>query len=83
MRLVPIVLALVLTSCSYIRYEREDVSVVGLEIGVNKALSGFNYETDNAKVNIESLDNNQTDGLKALTEGITTGVLRVLDLEWT
>lgn len=74
--IVPLMLTLCLTSCSYIRYDRGDVSVVGLEVGTNKALSGFSYESDVAKVNIESLDKDQTDGLKAITEGITAGVLK-------
>lgn len=65
-----------LTGCSYISYVSENVSVIGIEFGTDKALAGFSYETTNGKVNIESLEKNQTNGLEALAEGITKGAIK-------
>lgn len=71
-----ILLLLLLTGCSYVHYQRGDVSVIGLEIGTDKALAGFSYQTESAKVSLDSMDSNQTNSLSAIAEGITKGAIK-------
>lgn len=69
-------LLIFLTGCSYVHYQRGDVSVVGIELGTDKALAGFSYQTESAKVSLDSMDSNQTDSLEAIAEGITKGAIK-------
>lgn len=71
-----ILILLMMTGCSYVHYQRGDVSVIGLEVGTDKALAGFSYETESAKVSLESMKSNQTDSLEAIAEGITKGAIK-------
>jgi len=67
--------------CSHIHYVRtyadgSTLDVVGDELGVDKALSGFKYQTGDTNIGIDSLDQNQTNGLAAITEAVVKGAIK-------
>lgn len=69
-------LLLLLSGCSYVHYQKGDVDVIGIELGTDKALAGFKYESDTAQVTLDSLDSNQTNSLSAIVEGATKGAIK-------
>lgn len=73
---VILLVAISLTGCSCISYESETAKVSICEFCTDNTLTGFNYETLNAKVSIDSLEANQTNSLEALAEGITKGAIK-------
>ena len=78
-RVLFIAYALTMASCSYVTYTRNadgSVSAAGFEIGVDKALSGFRYQNGDIEMAIDSLDQNQTNGLAAITEAVVKGAIK-------
>lgn len=76
MKILFILMLMALQACSYVSYKRGDIEVTGFEIGTDKALADFSYESDAAKIAIGSLDQNQTNGLSAIVEGAVKGAVK-------
>lgn len=78
MKPLTLLLALLLSGCSYINYQREGVSVTGIEFGTDKALAGFLYKANGVEVSVESLHANQTNSLSAIVEGAVAGTAKAM-----
>lgn len=74
---------LLLQACSHVSYVKifpdgSRLEVDAAEFGTDKALSGFRYQSDTARLEIDSLDQNQTKGLAAIVEGAVRGAAKGL-----
>jgi len=68
-----------LAGCSYVTYTRNpdgSITASGFEIGTDKALSGFRYQNGEVDMAIDSLDQNQTNALSAITEAAVKGAVK-------
>ena len=77
--IIYVAFSLMMVGCSYVNYVRNpdgSVSASGFEIGVDKALSGFHYQNGDIELAIDSLDQNQTNGLAAITEAVVKGAIK-------
>lgn len=68
MKMIFLFLCLILPSCSYVKYQRGDVTVTGIEFGTDKALSGFHAKSDQLEVSVDSMDSNQTNGMQQINQ---------------
>lgn len=74
---------LLLQACSHISYVKTfqdgtKLEVTGVEIGTDKALEGFRYQSDAVQMEVDSLEQNQTNGLAAIVEGAVRGAAKGL-----
>jgi hypothetical protein len=73
-----LLLLICLTGCTYSHYsDSSGISAYGWSFGSNNALEGLQYarNKEGTQFQIKGLEQNQTDGLKALAEGITKGAI--------
>jgi hypothetical protein len=67
-----------LTGCTYSHYSDGKITAYGWSFGSNNALEGMQYgqNKEGTQFQIKGLEQNQTDGLKAIVEGAVAGTVK-------
>ena len=68
---------IILNGCTYSHYQDGQITAYGWSFGSNNALEGMMYmkSQEGTQFQIKGLEQNQTDSIKSISEGITKGVI--------